>query len=241
MNRIIITSLKKASLFAGALFLGWAAQAQTTPNTDSTSHHYGMHHNWSNRGWNNRRGGFNQGHDGRFGREGIHYTPQQRQQVAAINKEYRQQSADLFKQDNLTLRQYKAGLLALQKDKKDKLAALLTPQQKQQQIERQKRREENVRVMAAARLERMKLRLNLNDDQVAKIKATQESLLDQAKAIHDNDNLLPQEKREQMKTLMAKRDDNLKAVLTPEQYSQFQKQFHRRPGGFGGPGGRHFS
>ena len=60
-------------------------------------------------------GGF--GHRGfGHGRQfGPRYTPQQRQQVAAINKDYRQKSADLFKQDNLTLKQYKAGLIALQK------------------------------------------------------------------------------------------------------------------------------
>lgn len=66
-----------------------------------------------------------------FGRDaGIHYTPEQREQVAAINKEYRQKSEDLFKKDNSTLGEYKTGLLALQKEKKSKLEALLTQKQK---------------------------------------------------------------------------------------------------------------
>ncbi len=92
---------------------------------------------------------------------------------------------------------------------------------------------ENDQVMAVARLERLRLHLNLTDDQVAKLKAGQQNLRSQAKAIHENDNLLPQEKREQMKALLAKRNDTYKAVLTPEQFSQFEKMHHR-------PGGRHF-
>ena len=153
----------------------------------------------------------------------------------AINKDYRQKSQDLFKQDNLTLKQYKTGLIALQKDKKDKMAALLTPQQKDQLTARRKRMDENRQVMEVAHLERLKLRLNLSDDQVARIKTGQENLHSQVKAIHENDDLLPQQKMEQMKALLAKRNDTYKAVLTPEQYSQFEKMHEHifsRPGGF---------
>jgi len=129
------------------------------------------------------------------------------QQVTAINKDFHQKSAVLFKQDNLTLKQYKAGLLALEKDRKDKVAALLTPEQKDQLAQRNKQSEENVQVREAARVERLKLRLNLNDEQVAKLKAGQESLHNQAKAIHSNADLLLLEKREQLKALMAMRNE----------------------------------
>jgi hypothetical protein len=89
-------------------------------------------------------------------------------------------------------------------------------------------------------MERLKLRLNLSDDQVAKIRAGQQNLHSQAKAIRDNASLLPQQKREQMKDLMAKHKDVVKSMLTPEQQTQFEKMSHRRggPGGPGGPGGR---
>jgi len=168
------------------------------------------------------------GHNGWGSEARIHYTPEQRKQVAAINKEYRQKSEDLFKKDNSTLREYKAGLLALQKEKKSRLQALLTQKQKDEIAARRKRMAENMQVMAVARMERLKLHLGLSDDQVVKIKAGQENLRSQAKAIHENDNLLPQQKMEQMKALMAKRNDTYKSVLTPEQYSQFEKMSHGR-------------
>jgi len=112
---------------------------------------------------------------------------------------------------------------------------------REQIARRKKMSEENRQVTAAAHMERLKLRLNLSDDQVTKIKAGQADLHAQAKSIHENDNLLPQQKMEQMKDLMAKRKDVFKSILTPEQFSKFEEMSHRR--GFGrdgdkGPGGR---
>ena len=115
---------------------------------------------------------------------------------------------------------------------------MLTQKQKDEVAARRKRMAENMQVMAVARMERLKLHLGLSDDQVAKIKAGQESLRSQVKAIHENDNLLPHQKMEQMKALMAKRNDAYKSVLTPEQYSQFERMRHGRGrGAFGGRGG----
>jgi len=207
--------LHRALLFSGILLTCGIAQAQST-GTDSTHRGRPEHRMF-----------------GRHG-NGIHYTPEQRRQMMAINKEYHDKSADLFKKDNITLREYKAGLLALQKEKKAKLHALLTPQQQEQIAKRKKMTEENRQVAEAARMERLKLRLNLSDDQVAKIKAGQADLHAQAKSIHENDNLLPQQKIEQMKDLMAKRKDVFKSVLTPEQFSKFEEMSHKR--GFGRDG-----
>lgn len=274
MNSKIYQRLQKAFLLSGALFLGWAAHAQSTTdnmNTDTTNHKADMHRHWGNRNGNDslaKRDGFRRGGGDRFGADGrsqafrgregfrrgegfqhgregwasrggmhrrgggIHYTPEQRKQVMAINTEYRKKSADLFKKDNITLREYKAGLVALQKEKKGKLEALLTQKQKDQLAASRKRATENAQVMAAARMERLKIRLNLSDDQVAKLKTGQENFRAQIKSIHENTDLLPQQKMEQLKDLSAKRQDNFKSVLTPEQLSKLQEMSHRqRPGG----------
>jgi protein-disulfide isomerase-like protein with CxxC motif len=243
MNRKISSLLIKICILVGAFFLGLAARshAQTIPPganpADTTHHRYGMHRGMTfNRDHHQDPNGW-----ARHSREHIHFTPEQRDQATAINKDYRQKAADLFKQDNLTLKQYKAGLLALQKEKKDKISALLTQQQKDQQAAQRQRHYENRQVREAAHLERLKLRLNLTDDQVAKLKSGQEALHTQARAIHDNDNLLPPEKTQQMHTLIAKRNDTYRSVLTPDQYSQFEKMFHHRSDSRFGRPGRHFN
>src|SRR5690349_21494514 len=137
MNRNNSSLLRKTIFLLGALTIGWAAEAQTgtnpanpsIPTTPSdTTQRQGMHH---------RRGGHN---GGDFAGHGLtHYTHEQRQQVAAINTEYHQRSAALYKKDDITLKEYKASCLALQKEKKEKIESLLTPQQTEEMAARRKR------------------------------------------------------------------------------------------------------
>lgn len=251
--------MKQISAILALVFLGWAAKAQSTGNDNSdTTHRH--HRYWANRNghdssqrknfrafdrnrgeamnrFNNRDG--NQGnrfrsfHNHRgFGNEmaRLHFTPEQRKQMQDINKEYRKKQSDLYKNDNLTLGQYKSQLLALQKEKKNKFQSLLTPEQKNKMAEFKKKRAENAQVMAAAHLERMKINLKLSDQQAATIKSQQQKLKEQMQSIRENDNLMREQKMEQIKALLAKQKDAIKSVLTPEQQSQFENMHKQRFG-----------
>ncbi len=249
-------------ILAGLLSICWISQAQST---DSTHHK----DNWGNSqrgqgqamnrfhpggrgGWDGqdrgqgsygvRRQGF--GHHGGRGmnhEHWIHYSPEQRNQLQAINTEYRKKQQDLYKNDKMTLGEYKSQLLAMGKEKKAKMQALLTPEQKDRVAMMKKQAAENEQVRAVANLERMKIRLNLSDEQAATIKSQQANLRSQFQSIRENDNLLPQQKMEQMKELAMKRQDALKSVLTPDQLSKFEAMHSRHWGGGGQDQGQPFS
>jgi uncharacterized protein YdcH (DUF465 family) len=207
---------------------------------DSLSHrnnHYGHSYAWRDgRGFggpgerNMHRGGHR--HHGRFGHREAHiaYSPEQRKQVQAIEADYHKKSAALFSNDAMTLREYKAQLIGLNKEKKAKLKALLTPEQTNELAKSKARAEENAQVRGAAHLERLKIRLSLNDQQVAALKTQQQNLRSQIHAIRENDNLLPNQKMDQMKDLVAKQKDALKTILTPEQFSQLESMHKHRFG-----------
>ena len=149
----------------------------------------------------------------------------------AINSEYRKKREDLYKNDNLTLREYKAGLVSLQKDKKARLQNLLTPEQKNSIAEIKKKRDEDRQVNAAGRLERMKIRLSLTDQQTASLKLQQQKLATEVRSIRENDNLLAYQKKEQIKQLSEKQKDELKSILTAEQLSQLENMRKQHFGG----------
>jgi Spy/CpxP family protein refolding chaperone len=251
--------MKKISALLALVLLGWAANAQSTDNNSSDTTHRRGYHNWANRdgrdsahrknfrGFDRNRGeamnrfdnrdGYERNRFGafrnhrRFGNEmaRIHFTPDQRKQMQDINKEYRKKQSDLYKNDNLTLGAYKSQLLALQKEKKNKIQGLITPEQKNQIAEWKKKRSENAQVMAAAHLERMKIKLNLTDAQAATIKTQQQNMRKQMQSIRENDNLMREQKMEQMKALFAKNKEAMKSVLTPEQFSQLENM-HKKFG-----------
>jgi hypothetical protein len=248
--------MKKLLSFSIIVFFFCAANAQVADNANSmsdSSRHHSMHREWNRNGKDSLHRQFRGTRDeamNRFGegnrmnrfhsrgRNGfgwahgnhLHYSAEQRKQMRTIDEEYRKKSQDLYKQDNITLREYKSQLLALQKDKKSKLQSLMTPDQKSEMEKWKKHASEEMQVKAAANLERMKIHLNLSDDQTAKIKSQQTEFHSQMQAIHQNDNLLPYQKKDQMKALMAKRQDAMKSVLTPEQFSQFEKMHRQRFG-----------
>lgn len=262
--------MKKILIFSAMLILGGlTVKAQTTDANPAagqdTARHHAMHRNWAQghpgqgdrQNWGNRPGG---GDDHRFaggdfqrgrgfhrpgfgGFAHVRYTPDQRKQLAAINTEFKRKQEDLYKQDNLTLGAYKAQLLALQKDRKSRTEALLTPDQKQEIAKSKQRASDNEQVMAAARLERLKLNLQLSDDQEAKIKSQEASFRAQLLSIRSNDDLLPDQKRDQMKALFDKQKDAMASILTPDQQAKL-KQMHpegHRGGGWdrqGNGGGR---
>ena len=168
----------------------------------------------------------------------INLTKEQRVQLKNINDDYEKQLLQLQSSDVITLGEYKSKLADLKKDHKAKLQSIYTDEQKQKIAEAKKNVEVNRKVAETARLERLKLTLNLTDDQVAKIKQQQQDLQKQLKDVRENDKLLQEQKREQLKEILQQHKDDLKLILTDEQ----QKKLAQQKNNFGNRnfGGRGF-
>jgi Spy/CpxP family protein refolding chaperone len=160
----------------------------------------------------------------------IHFSPDQRKQLADIRETYRKKSMDLYKNDKMTIGEYKSQLLALEKEKKSRMLAILTPEQKQEQVKWKKQARENRQVRDAALLERMRIQLQLNDDQTASIRSQRAGLRGQMQSIRENEDLLPYQKMEQIRALASKQKELLKSILTLQQYSEFENMHRQRLG-----------
>lgn len=75
-------------------------------------------------------------------------------------------------------------------------------------------------------LQMLSEKLNLTDDQEAKLKPIVQDLMQQTKAVHDDSSLSPEQKRTKMKSIHESFHDQINAVLTPEQQTKF-KQMQR--------------
>jgi len=230
MKRILALgiSVLYAILASAQSTSGNASAADTAANKSSYSKHW---NSGTGRDGHHYRGDRNQAMN-RYGRDRhrgfrVHYTEQQKQQMKTIEDDYRQKSAALWKNDNLTLKQYKSQLLALQKDRKNKLQGLLTDDQKAQIAKEKKKMQEEMQVQEAARLERMKIDLKLTNDQASSIQSKQQSFRQELQSLRENDNLLPMEKREEIKTLAMNQKEAIRAVLTPDQISAWESMHER--------------
>ncbi len=154
----------------------------------------------------------------------LNLSEEQKKQARSIGENYRKQVTALKKNDNITMGEYKKQMASLQKDRKTKMEALLTSEQKAKIAESKQKMQEHAQIRGAARLEKMKINLGLKEDQVAKIKKQQESFRTKAQAIRGNESLSREEKKEQMKSLAKEQKDNFKSILTKEQQEKLESK-----------------
>ena len=156
----------------------------------------------------------------------LHFSDQQKQQLKDINSQYRKQLTDLNKNLDITVREQHAKLADLRKSHLQQVEALYTPEQKTQIQKMKDERKQMAEVNAKARAEKMKIRLGLSDDQAQKLKDLRTATASKMKDLRSNQSLSTDQKREQIRKIIAEQKEQMKSVLTPDQQKQME-QMHR--------------
>ena len=162
-------------------------------------------------------------HDNRMGLKALNLTQDQKNQLKANRDDYRQQLAALDKNESITVKESRDQKEALRKSQKEKMMSVLTADQKNKLEQLKKDRQVKHEAMAAKRMDKMKAKLNLSDDQVAKINANRQAARDQFKAIAQNDQLSRTQKKEQLMALREQNKNTFKSILTPDQISKMEE------------------
>lgn len=188
-----------------------AINAQTTDNaTQNTT--------TPKNGWHAHKPGYGKFHHGRYAMmKDINLSDAQKQQVKALNEEYRKKVANLEKNDNITLKDYRSQKANLEKERKGKFDNILTQEQKNTISSNRKKMMEKREIMSQKRLDKMKTDLNLTDDQVAKIQDQRKTMMEQSKSIQDNASLSEEQKREKLMELRRSNHNSIDKILTADQ------------------------
>jgi Spy/CpxP family protein refolding chaperone len=153
----------------------------------------------------------------------LNITASQQQQLKASHESYKKQLLELNKNEGITVKEAKDKKELLRKEQKEKMMSLLTAEQKNKLIELKKDRQTRHTAIAEKKLVKMKSRLNLSDDQMAKIKAAKDADDTKLKAIKENEQLSRSEKKEQLMALKKQHKNSFKDILTPEQISKLEE------------------
>ena len=154
----------------------------------------------------------------------LNLTDDQKGKLKSIHEDFRNQMTELKKNDNITVKEWKTRMENLRNDHKTKMQGLLTNDQKAQVEKMKTERKAMHETNAKARMEKMKIKLGLNDDQVAKMKTNRTEMAEKMKAIRENKSLDEAKKKEQMKDLMKKNKEKMKSILTEEQLKKLQER-----------------
>ena len=200
------------------------ASAQSTNNSTKASpdlQNNKMHPHMQGYGINRHRGKFSMMRD-------INLTDAQKQQAKALNEDYNTKVKNLEKDENITLKDYRAKKASLEQERKSKFQALLTPEQKDKIAKAREARSEKMKMMSQKRMDKMKTDLNLTDDQVAKIQEQRKTSMEKMKAIRENSSLSEDQKREELMDLHKSMHDSMNKILTADQIKKRDEMRNNR-------------
>jgi hypothetical protein len=165
--------------------------------------------------------------------EKLKLSDDQKQKAKTLNEDFRKKMMDLRKKDDITVKEWKKQMDDLRKKHHEEMQSLLTKEQKDRIVKMKEERKKMAEIDANARMEKMKLRLQLSNEQAEKMKKQRSELQQKIKALHENKSLNMQQKREEMKKLMENQKQEMKSILNEEQLKKMQelkKHGPRKPG-----------
>jgi Spy/CpxP family protein refolding chaperone len=165
----------------------------------------------------------------------LELTDAQQSQMKTINEDFRKQFAELKKNENITVKEYKDRMAKLRQDHKTRIQSVLTVEQKSR-IEKMKlERKTQMKERMKDRGDRMKTELGLSADQSAKMDGLKKEMGEKMKAIRENKALDDAAKKEQLKKLKDEHQTKMKAILTPEQLEKMKtmRRSHKGEGRHG--------
>jgi Spy/CpxP family protein refolding chaperone len=155
--------------------------------------------------------------------KGINFSDAQKAQLKANRESSKQQMMELNKNDNITVKEFRARKEAIHKSQKEQMDKLLTPEQKNQLAQNKMELQKKHEINAAKRMDKMKTNLNLSDDQMNQLKANRDASQAKIKSIKENNQLSQTEKKAQLMALKEAQKKNIQQVLTPEQMSKMEE------------------
>jgi len=152
----------------------------------------------------------------------LNLSDQQKMQAKLYREDYKKQLLDLDKNEGITVKEQRDRKLALRKEEKTKMLNLLTPEQKTKMAQFKADGKVKADQHYAARMDKMKGKLNLSDKQVAALKSQRETMMAKLKAIKEDDKMDRVTKKDKLVALKTQMKEDRKKIFTADQLKQME-------------------
>lgn len=163
--------------------------------------------------------------------ERLKLTEEQQQRAKTLNENFRKQMTELRKKEDITVKEWRNQAMELNKKHREEMRNLLTNEQKDRMEKFKLERKQMTDIDADAKLEKMKLRLDLNKEQFEQLKKQRAETMEKMRSIRENNAMDMMNKRAEIRALMERRRENMKSILTEEQMKKMQelrKPMHKK-------------
>ena len=161
----------------------------------------------------------------------LNLTDQQKTELKAIREDYKDQMAELKKNEDITVREWKSKMETIRKEHRDKMQNLLTDDQKasmkKMMADHKGRKHFGHKGFGRhhrQNFEKMKTALGLTDDQVSALKKNREESFQKIKALRADKSKTEEQKKAEIKEFKKQQHESLKSILSEEQLQKLQQQ-----------------
>lgn len=152
----------------------------------------------------------------------LNLTQEQQEKIRTIHEDGRRQMQALRDNKQQSLQQYDEARARIKKDNKSKIQAILTKEQQASMTKMRSEKEEKRKAHQLKRLDGLKAKLSLTDNQYEQLKGLQDKNHTAIKNIHDNDNIGPDAKRSAIQKIRESAMEERKKILTVEQWKKME-------------------
>lgn len=158
----------------------------------------------------------------------LNLSETQKQAMKANRNDFQQKNNALKNQPGITLNEYQTEKARLEKERREKMQSILTPEQKDQISQREKDKKAKMEQRQKVKSDRMAKNLSLTTDQVSKMNSQRELTRQQMMALKNNESLSMEQKRAEANRIKKESKEKRDAILTQEQLQKWQTQKQNR-------------
>jgi periplasmic protein CpxP/Spy len=153
----------------------------------------------------------------------LNLTAEQKEKAKTYRKEFKEKMGVVEKNDQVTVKEYRAKKEALKREQKAKINGLLTAEQQNQLAVMKQKKMDEKNAKWQKKMNKLSTKLNLTPDQANNLKQQHEAAKQKMMALKQNDNYTHQQKKEMMKELKKKNKESFMAGLTETQKKQLEE------------------
>ncbi len=163
----------------------------------------------------------------------LNLTEDQKAKLKVLNEEHRKQMEELKKTDDITVKEWRSKMEAQRNDHQAQIKSVLTTEQ-QAQLKKEKAGKKNMHKHGRKgrthgdRGQKMKTELGLSEKQSAQMESSHKAMIEKMKALREDKSLNDDAKKEKVKELRTKQKDELKLILTDEQFKKYEALRHQK-------------
>lgn len=153
----------------------------------------------------------------------LNLTDDQKKKMKELKNDFNSKRKALQENEKITVKEQRDKMFELNKQQRNAVQNIFTPEQKKQIADIREKGKGRMAKMQNKKMERMKTKISLTDEQASKIKSARENMMKDMKSLKDNQTISRTDLQKRMKELKDNHKKEMESIFTKEQKNKIEE------------------